>query len=613
MKFRAEALAPSVRPDLGHQDREADERPSLDWWLFRRLFGYTRPHARTRNLLLAAAVLRAMQMPALAWSIGAIIRGPISRNDAAGTLATAAGFLALAAFTQLTMVYRQRLALQLGEFVVHDLRNALFRHLQRMPLAFHQQNSLGRLFSRCTSDVDALRRGIQDVFFVSVVNGGQMLIAIVIMAFHDMVLFGVVLALAPAVYGLSLRFRGRLRQQSRHVHETLSRVFSHLAESIHGIRVTQGFVRQQANAGLFQELADDHSQSNVGVARTTAIYLPLLELHTQLFMALLLLVGGWRVLDPATGLSVGDLVTFFFLANLVFAPLQALSNQYSVALSAIAGADRVFRLLDTPPAWEDAPDARPLPAARAGAPGARVEFRQVHFAYRPGTPVLHDLSFSAEPGQTVALIGPTGSGKSTVTQLIGKLQLPAAGSILVDGHDLLAITGESLHGQMGFVTQSNYLFTGTILDNIRFGRENATDTEIVSVCDRLACRDMLESLPAGFQTVVGERGLGLSLGQRQLVCFARALIADPRILILDEATSSIDAFTEARLQRALATLLAGRTSFVVAHRLSTIVGADQILVLDHGRLVETGTHASLLSRDGHYASLHRQFGAGDRA
>jgi ATP-binding cassette subfamily B protein len=265
---------------------------------------------------------------------------------------------------------------------------------------------------------------------------------------------------------------------------------------------------------------------------------------------------------------------------------------------------------------EDAPDAQPLPdprrASHLGEPGGgRVEFRQVSFRYQPDRPVLHDLSFVAEPGQMIALVGQTGSGKSTVTHLLGKLYLPASGRILIDNRDVLTLTSTSLHQQMAFITQSNFLFTGTILDNIRFGRPEATDAEIIAVCERLGCREVIEGLPRGFETLTGERGLSLSLGQRQLVCFARALAANPRILVLDEATSSLDAFTEARLQKALATLLVGRTSFVVAHRLSTIVRADQILVLERGRLVESGNHASLLARRGHYERLYHQLVVGE--
>jgi ATP-binding cassette subfamily B protein len=265
----------------------------------------------------------------------------------------------------------------------------------------------------------------------------------------------------------------------------------------------------------------------------------------------------------------------------------------------------VFRLIDTKPDWEDDPAATPLPVSDAV--GARVEFRHVTFGYNPAQPVLHEVNFTAEAGQTIALVGHTGSGKSSIINLVSKFYLPTAGEVLIDGREVRTITSHSLHRQLGMVQQQNFLFTGTLLDNVRVAKPEATEEEVREAARRLDCLDILEALPRGLHTEVGERGAGLSVGQRQLACFTRALLADPRIVILDEATSSIDALTEARLQKALLELLRGRTSFVVAHRLSTIRHADQVLVLDKGRLIERGTHAQLLAQRGHYAALYEQF------
>lgn len=333
--------------------------------------------------------------------------------------------------------------------------------------------------------------------------------------------------------------------------------------------------------------------------------MPLLELNSQTFIALLLLVGGYRVLTPGIEMPPGDLIRFFFLANIFFSPIQILGNQYNQALTAMAGAERVFGLLDRPPEWQDAADAKPLPPIVG-----HVELQGVTFGYDPERPVLHAIDFAAQPGQTVALVGRTGSGKSSIINLVARFYLPQQGQVLIDGHDTRGITGDSLHHQMGLVLQQNFLFTGTIKENIRVGMPEATDDQVVKAVRDLDCLDLLEILPQGLDTQVGERGASLSLGQRQLVCFARAMLADPRILILDEATSSVDTLTELRIQIALAKLLTGRTSFVVAHRLSTIRSADLILVLEDGHIVQRGTHAELLAQGGEYAHLIEQFSRG---
>ncbi len=527
---------------------------------------------------------------------------PRGRSRHSGVISGSIGFALLAISTQLVMHFRQRLALELGENVVTDLRNKLFRHMQSMPMRWFHTNRVGRVISRMTSDIEDIRIGVQEVFYVTLVQFIQMSIAAAAMIWYDWSLFLIVLGLAPVIWLINRVFHRRLSSALRNMRESFSRVTATLVESVVGIRVTQGFVRQSENAAVFAELAADHSRFNTKVLKTQGTFLPLLELNSQIFMAILLLVGGYRVLTPGHSTEIGDLVGFFFMANLFFSPISILGNQYNQAMTAMAGAERLYRLLDTPPEWTDAPDAIELTQIRGD-----VEFRDVTFEYESNRPVLHDVSFRAKPGQMIALVGHTGSGKSSIINLVCRFYLANHGEVLIDGHDIRKIAGQSLHHHLGIVQQQNFLFSGTVADNIRFARPAASDEDIVDVLRKLDCEDLIAALPEGLQTSVGEGGATVSSGQRQLICFARAMLADPSILVLDEATSSIDSATESRLQKALDVLLHGRTSFVVAHRLSTIRNADQVLVLDHGRIVERGTHQQLLQRSGVYASLHERF------
>src|SRR5512136_103898 len=585
------------------EDREADHAP-LSVRLIRRIFTYTRRYAVRRNWLFILTFARGLQLPALAWMIGQTINGPIAGRDLRGIYLHAGVYFVLVLFMVVTLHFRQRFALELGEAVAHDMRLELFRKLTGLPMSFFNKTRFGRIISRMTSDIDSVRVAVQDVAFVVTIQAVQMAVAALLMAYYNWKLFSLMLLLVPVIWVVNQNYRREISHRLRKLQETWSRLTSTLAECVSGIRVTQAFVRQEINAGFFRKLVNLHGENNVGVAQASAVFIPLLQMKSQLFLGAVALLSGYGTLrwHGWLHMEVGDLVTFFFLANFFFDPVQVIGNQYNQALSAMAGAERLFRLIDLEPEWKDAPTATPLQAIRG-----RVEFQAVHFEYERGRPVLMEINFVGEPGQTVALVGQTGSGKTTLVALLQKLYLPTRGRVLVDGHDLLDVTSDSLHAQMGSVQQNNFLFAGSVSDNIRFARPGASEADVRATLRALDCLDLIEALPRGLETQVGEKSAALSLGQRQLICFARALLADPRIVVLDEATSAIDSVTEARLQRALEVLLRGRTAFVVAHRLSTIRKAGLVLVLDQGRVVEHGTHSTLLAAGGVYAGLHQEF------
>jgi len=593
----------SISKDVGERARKRDPKQKpLDLKILVRLFKYTKPYALHRNILCSLAIIRSIQLPILAWALGEVIGGPITNRQPDQLVWYVLGFAALAVVVEVTFYFRVKLALQLGENVVHDLRNAAFRHLHTMPMSFFHRTKLGTIISRMTSDTEALRTGVQNVLFISLVQLGQGIVSALIMCWIDWVLFLIVLAMAPGLYIMTDIFRHRLSKASREVQESFSRVTASLAEAVNGIRVTQGFAREEVNAGLFRSLIQDHSRYNINVARASAMYLPILDLNTQFFTGALLVIGGYRVLSPEINMPLEDLIQFLFLAALFFQPVQVLGQMYTMALQSMAGAERVFNFLDTKPDWEDEPDAKDVEITHG-----KVEFRDVDFSYDGKAKVLRGVSFAAEPGTTTALVGETGSGKSTILALVSKFYLPGGGQVLFDGTPVQKIKTQCLHRHLGVVQQQNFLFTGSVYDNIRFGKPEASEDEVWQCLDDLGCKDLMEKLPDRLETIVGEKGTGISLGQRQLICFARALLPDPKFIQLDEATSSIDAITELRLQNALAMLLSGRTSFVVAHRLSTIRRADQIILLSHGQVMEVGNHAALLARDGAYAKLYRQF------
>jgi ATP-binding cassette subfamily B protein/subfamily B ATP-binding cassette protein MsbA len=405
-------------------------------------------------------------------------------------------------------------------------------------------------------------------------------------------------AVMPLMVVLTNYWRDRVRQAYRATRQRLALINGYLNESISGIRVTKSFGREKRNFQHFDDLNQSFYDANLRATRLAAIFFPGVDFIGSLATALVVGVGGWLVLQDA--LTAGTLVAFVLYVERFFDPIRELAQRYNTFQATMAASERIFELLDLEPDLKDSPDAIPLPQITGD-----VVFDDVSFAYRTDAKdVLHQIDLHARPGERIALVGETGAGKSTIIRLLSRFYDVTDGSLRIDGYDVRAVTSDSLRQQLGIVLQDTFLFTGTIAENIRYGRLNASDKEVKRAAKAVGAHDFIAKLPDGYDAEVGENGSNLSAGQRQLVSFARALLADPRILILDEATSSIDTATERIIQKALDTLMQGRTSFVIAHRLSTIVGADQIVVLDHGRIIEQGTHQELLQRKGRYYNLY---------
>ncbi len=484
-----------------------------------------------------------------------------------------------------------------GERSLADLRIGLFRHLQRLSLGYYERNRTGAIVSRITNDVEALDVLVTDGLASLVQNTLLLVGTVVVLFLLDWRLALATLVVIPLMAAVTAWFRRRSNRAYRRVRERLGLVTATLAEDISGMRVVQTFTREPQSQTAFRGVNERYRESNYETVVLNGLYFPAVDVLSSMATAIVLGLGGALVVDGS--LTIGTLLAFTLYLSNFFDPVQQLSQLYNTFLSATAALDRITSVLEEEPDVVDRPDARDLPRVRG-----EVRFEHVRFGYGDLPDVLHDLDLAVRPGTTVALVGHTGAGKSTIAKLLARFYDPRDGRITVDGHDLRDVTQASLRSQLGIVPQEGFLFGGTIADNIAFGRPSASRSEIEDAVRAVGADAFVAELPEGLDTHVGERGFRLSLGQRQLVAFARALLADPRILILDEATSSVDIGTERRIEIALRRLLAGRTAFVIAHRLSTIRGADLIVVLDHGRVVEAGTHDELIARGGAYTSLY---------
>jgi ABC-type multidrug transport system fused ATPase/permease subunit len=591
----------------GHLMRERGAQvEDWSWQRTRRRLGmlvrFTSPY-KTRTLLsigsLLLATATALAPPYL--SKYAVDEG-IAQHDLTKLWWIVGAFL-VAGLLNWGMSYAQTyLTGWVGERILADLRNRLFDHLQRLSLGFYERNRAGVLISRLTNDVEAIDQLVTDGVTSLVQNTLTLVGTAILLFILDWRLALATLIVIPFMSVATAIFRTRSARAYSQVRERLGLVTATLAEDIAGMRMVQAFTREETNIRNFRGVTERYRESNMQTVVLNGLYFPFVDLLSTVALAVVLGFGGHLYFQGEV--TLGTLFAFMLYVQNFFDPVQQLSQLYGTFLSATAALDKIVDVLDKEPEVLDEPRSEALPQVEG-----RVRFDAVRFGYGDGPEVLHGLDLDVPAGTTVALVGHTGAGKSTIAKLLARFYDPRDGRITIDGHDLRDVTQASLRRQLGIVPQEGFLFAGTVSENIAFGRPAAQPEEIVRAAETIGAHDFILRLEDGYETQLQERGSRLSLGQRQLVALARALLADPRILILDEATSSVDIGTERKIERALRTLLAGRTAFVIAHRLSTIRDADLIVVLEHGQVVEHGSHDELLQARGLYTSLYGDWAA----
>jgi ATP-binding cassette subfamily B protein/subfamily B ATP-binding cassette protein MsbA len=583
-----------VTQSEGQYDKNFDPRVA------RRIWQFIRPY-RLRLFLSLLLMLGTATASVLGpYFVKQAIDEGLAKNDLISLRNTVFAYLAAASAQWVLIYVRVNMMARVGQSIIYDLRRSLFDHLQALSLSFYSRWSVGRVLTRVINDVETLRDFITWAILAMARDLFVLVGIILAMLKMDTKLSLITFSVLPVMVLATVLFRRVARRVYRRVRAAISWVNSVLAENVNGVRVVQAFSRQEYNYAHFRDYVNRYYlETSISAARVSASFSPIVDVLGAIATMLVVWLGGAAVLGES--ITPGILVAFVLYIDRFFEPIRDLSRRFDTLQSTMAGVERLTGLLDTPIEVRDAPEAVELPFIRG-----EVRFENVSFHYSDDpTLVLENVNLEVRPGETVALVGETGAGKTTIIKLAARFHDPTEGRVLVDGFDLRQVTQASLRRQMGIVLQDPFLFNGTVRENIRFGRLDATDEEIEAAARAIGAHDFIVGLRNGYDTSVEEGGALLSVGQRQLISFARALLADPRILILDEATSSVDTQTEQTIQQALALLLKGRTSFVIAHRLSTIRSADRIVVIHDGRIMEQGTHSELLAMEGMYYDLYQ--------